>query len=289
MFEKSIPSMKICRTKRDLKLELESYRKNNYAIGFIPTMGALHKGHLSLIACSEKECDRQVVSIFVNPAQFNDKTDFDKYPRDIKSDLNLLSKTSCSTVFIPSVEEMYTNPNTVEFDFGNLDKVMEGKFRPGHFNGVVQIVTLLFELVMPDKAFFGLKDFQQIAIIKKITHDLSFPIEIVACPIIREKDGLAMSSRNKLLSPVARKQAASIFKILKKSVAFSNTMSVPGIKSWVKEQINHHSALQVEYFEIVDAETLKAVERWDENIKLIGCIAVFADKVRLIDNIMYSR
>jgi pantoate--beta-alanine ligase len=271
-----------------LKSILEVYRKENKTIGFVPTMGALHDGHISLVQQSEKGNDRTVVSIFVNPTQFNDKNDLINYPRTVEDDLAKLQKHGVDIVFTPAENEMYPEPDNREFDFGNLDKVMEGARRPGHFNGVAQIVSKLFAAVEPDKAYFGDKDFQQLAIIKQLVQQLHLRVQIVACPIVRESDGLAMSSRNRLLSTIQRENATVISKVLHESKTLVSTMEVAKLKQWVVDRINKNSELEVEYFEIVDDIQLMPVNSWQESSLKIGCIAVKVGNIRLIDNIRYN-
>ena len=257
-------------------------------IGFVPTMGALHEGHLKLIRQAAAENDFVAVSIFVNPIQFNNPEDLAKYPRTLDDDLKKLVGTGCSLVFAPSAQEMYPEPDLTEFDFGELDKVMEGKFRPGHFEGVAIVVKRLFEIVTPHKAYFGEKDFQQLAIIKKMVEKMKLPIEIVACPIIREADGLAMSSRNVLLQPQHRALAPLIHKTLLLAVEKAQTLPLEKIKTWVVEQINSSEYLKVEYFDIVDENRLTSLKSLQHGKKQVGCIAVWAGNVRLIDNIVFN-
>jgi len=262
--------------------------KGNGTIGFVPTMGALHAGHISLVEKAALETQVVVVSIFVNPTQFNDKTDLEKYPRNINADLKLLEKTGCQIVFAPNPEEIYPVPDNRKFNFGSLETIMEGKHRPGHFNGVAQVVSKLFDIVRPDKAYFGLKDFQQLAIIKNMALQLGLPVEIVPCQIVREESGLAMSSRNELLRPDERKNAAIISKTLLKSKELRNEKSVQELKNWITETINKNDYLTVEYVDIVDDIQLQPIKSWkDESIK-VGCVAVFCGKVRLIDNIVFN-
>jgi len=222
----------------------------------------------------------------VNPTQFNDKNDLANYPRTLESDMKLLSTVRCEYIFSPSVEEVYPVPDTRKFDFGSIEKVMEGAFRPGHFNGVAQVVSRLFEIVHPDKAFFGRKDFQQMAIIKDLVRQMNFPIEIVGCDIIREKDGLAKSSRNKLLIPEYRNNAPMIYETLKEAKELAVVKTVAEVKEFVVNQLNSTQLLRVEYFEIVDEKTLMPIESWSETGTKVGCIAVYAGKIRLIDNII---
>lgn len=279
--------MKVFTNKEDLSNYLEQIKVDKSVVGFVPTMGALHEGHVSLVDKAGKESDIVVVSIFVNPTQFNNKEDLKRYPRDLNKDLELLEKTSCRIVFAPTVEEMYPEEDNRIFNFGDLETVMEGKFRPGHFNGVAQIVSKLFEAVKPDKAFFGLKDFQQLAIIRRMTEMLNLNVEIVPCPIIREQSGLAMSSRNMLLSSEERAAAALISATLFAAVKKSRSFSVGEIKAWVINTINANSFLETEYFEIVDEINLQTVNSWDDKVNKVGCIAVHCGKVRLIDNVNF--
>ena len=279
--------MKLYTTITSLQNALNEEHSKGLKIGFVPTMGALHEGHLSLVTKAGSMCDIVVVSIFVNPTQFNDKKDLANYPRTLESDMKLLSTVRCDYIFSPSVGEVYPVPDTRKFDFGTLETVMEGEFRPGHFNGVAQVVSRLFEIVLPDKAFFGRKDFQQMAVIKNLVHQLNIPVEIVSCDIVREKDGLAMSSRNKLLLPEYRTCAPLIYKTLKEAKELDRTATVDEVKKFVVNQINTTQLLKVEYFQIVDDTTLMPIESWSESGTKVGCIAVYAGNVRLIDNIIF--
>ncbi|SHJ35032.1 pantoate--beta-alanine ligase [Tangfeifania diversioriginum] len=276
--------MKLVKTNNELQEKLAILRKNG-AIGFVPTMGALHSGHLSLVEAAMKENNGVVVSIFVNPTQFNDANDLKRYPRNLEADLKMLEPTGCDLVFAPEPDEIYPKPDTRKFDFGEMEQVMEGAHRPGHFNGVAQVVSKLFELVNPDRAYFGQKDFQQVAIINKLVSMLDMDIEIVPCPIVREESGLAMSSRNELLNSEERQNAALIYKTLSAAKKQTHEKSVYELKKWVTETINKNPFLDVEYFEVVDEENLKPVENWSGNTKKVGCIAVFCGQIRLIDNI----
>ncbi len=258
------------------------------SVGFVPTMGALHRGHISLVEKAKKENQTVVVSIFVNPTQFNDPNDLKRYPRNLEADIKLLESTGYDIVFAPEAEEIYPEPDSRIFDFGHLEKVMEGKHRPGHFNGVAQVVSKLFEIVKPGKAYFGLKDFQQLAVINKMVKMLEMPVEIVPCPIIREESGLAMSSRNELLLKEERENAALIFRTLSEAQNLTGQFSVRELENWVKETINKNPFLNVEYFEIVDFENLQPINSWNDKGKKAGCIAVFCGKVRLIDNIVLN-
>ncbi|MDR0700343.1 MAG: pantoate--beta-alanine ligase [Tannerella sp.] len=271
----------------ELKTFLFDDRKSGKTIGLVPTMGALHDGHLSLVKQCKKENDRCVVSIFVNPTQFNDRNDLKTYPRTLEKDCELLGKGYCDYVFAPSEGEIYPEPDTRVFDLGAVAEVMEGEKRPGHFNGVAQIVSKLFDIVAPDNAYFGEKDFQQIAVIRKMVGQLNLPVNIIACPIIREKDGLAMSSRNTRLTAEQRQIAPAIARTLKESTTFVPEKSVKEIEDWVVNTLNHISPLHVEYYEIVDGRTLQPIKNWSETNEPVGCITVFCGDVRLIDNIKY--
>jgi pantoate--beta-alanine ligase len=283
--------MKRATSIKELKDHLE--RIDLKPSGFVPTMGALHYGHLSLVSIAIMECPVVTVSIFVNPTQFNDKEDLKNYPRTVEKDLQLLSTVMRENdiVFIPATEEIYPEKDTRIFNFHNLDKVMEGEHRQGHFNGVAQVVSRLFDIVNPEAAYFGQKDFQQITIIRELVRQAGYGIKITGCPIIREKDGLAMSSRNQLLEPVIRINAGIIFKTISKAAEISGTMEVADIKKFVKESINVTPDFNVEYFEIVDDTELNPLLSKNEIVKgkrYFGCIAVKAGKIRLIDNIEIS-
>lgn len=258
------------------------------SVGFVPTMGALHKGHLSLVDRASRENDRVVVSIFVNPTQFNDPSDLENYPRNLGADRVLLSFTPCHYIFYPSVEEIYPEPDNRVFDFGQLETVMEGRFRPGHFNGVAQVVSKLFAMVEPDRAYFGRKDFQQYSIIKKMVNQLHLKVAIVPCEIVREKDGLAMSSRNILLGREHRAAAPAIYRILQEARQEAATLPPGEVRTNLEEKINAVQLLRMEYFDIVDENTLQSVSDWKEPGTKVGCIAVFAGSVRLIDNIVFD-
>lgn len=279
--------MKLVKTIHELHAQLNELRKQG-TVGFVPTMGALHAGHLSLVENAMQENKVVVVSIFVNPTQFNDPKDLQRYPRDLEKDMKLLEPTGCHLVFAPEPEEIYPETDTRKFDFGELETVMEGKHRPGHFNGVAQVVSKLFEIVKPDRAYFGQKDFQQLAVIKKLVKQLNLPVEVISCPIIREKSGLAMSSRNQLLTSEQRKNAALIQKTLKEAKKLSAEKSVQELTKWVTETINKNPLLDVEYFEVVDAENLQPVKSWKNSGTKVGCIATYCGKIRLIDNIILN-
>jgi len=279
--------MKIFKSIKDLQAELKLWKARKMTIGFVPTMGALHKGHLSLIEKSRIENNITVVSIFVNPTQFNNPNDLKKYPRTIENDSLLLRQVNTDILFFPSVQEIYPKPTTQKFDFGHLDKVMEGKFRAGHFDGVAQVVSRLFDIVRPDNSYFGQKDFQQLAIIKAMVKILKLSVKIHACPIVRETDGLAMSSRNQRLSESERKNAVTISQVLFESKEFAKTHSPTETNKWVIGKINSNPILKLEYFEIVDELNLQKINSWNEKNNKVGCIAVFLGHVRLIDNIVY--
>lgn len=279
--------MKLVKTVKELSETLQVLRING-TVGFVPTMGALHEGHISLVENACYGNDIVVVSIFVNPTQFNSTDDLEQYPRTLEADLNMLANVGCNLVLVPSVAEMYPVPDNRKFQFGTLETVMEGQYRPGHFNGVAQVVSKFFDMIKPDKAYFGLKDFQQLAIIKSMVKQLKLPVEIVPCSIIREKNGLAMSSRNRLLSTEERENAVIIPETLFMAKELVRQKSVNELKEWVTERINGNQFLNVEYFEIVDDTYLQPVKNWEYENAKVGCIAVYCGKVRLIDNIVLN-
>ncbi len=284
--------MKVINKTSDLQAIIEQLKNDGKSIGLVPTMGALHKGHLSLVKNSISNNDITVVSIFVNPTQFNNPNDLASYPRTVDKDLELLQTVGCDVVFAPEADDIYSKSETdsrFEFDFEGLDKVMEGKFRPGHFNGVVQIVSKLFDLVRPNRAYFGEKDFQQLAIIRLMTRRYNLPIEIVPCPIVREDSGLALSSRNSLLKDNEKQVASHIYAVLNESRQFVPQTEVEELKQCVIAAIEQKPELKVEYFDIVDGHTLKSIGKWDESDYVVGCITVFCGDVRLIDNICYKK
>lgn len=280
--------MKLIQTIQELRTELDALRKEGKTIGLVPTMGALHAGHASLVKRAVAENDVVVVSDFVNPTQFNDKNDLLKYPRTLDADCKLLEECGASFVFAPSVEEIYPEPDTRQFSYAPLDTVMEGKFRPGHFSGVCQIVSKLFLIVEPTRAYFGEKDFQQLAIIREMVRKYPFNLEIVGCPIVREADGLALSSRNARLSDEQRIQALQISKTLFASVEYAQTHTLAETKAFVESAISTAEGLRLEYFEIVDGNSLQTVCDWKDGSYIVGCITVFCGEVRLIDNIKYK-
>ncbi len=272
----------------ELQELIDRKKKAGETIGFVPTMGALHSGHMSLVEVAGQQADYVVVSVFVNPTQFNDENDLINYPRTLDQDLDMLDETCCQLVFAPEVETMYPEPDTRQFNFGKLEQVMEGQFRPGHFNGVAQVVSKLLFMVKPDKAFFGLKDFQQFVIVKALVKQLNLLVEIVACPIMREKDGLAMSSRNQRLSNEQRKNATHIHRTLTAARHKAGEMSVKDLKKWVVDTIDQNRFLETEYFEITDDENLNAITSWESPLNKVGCVAVHCGEVRLIDNIVFD-
>ena len=280
--------MEIIRTVAELKAKLNAARESG-SIGLVPTMGALHAGHLSLIERARRENDTVVVSVFVNPTQFNNPNDLATYPRTEEADTAMLCEAGVDYAFIPSVEEIYPEPDTRQFALGSVAEVMEGAMRPGHFNGVAQIVSKLFDFTRPTRAYFGEKDFQQIAVIRKMVELEGFDLEIVDCPIKREADGLAMSSRNVRLTPEQRAIAPAIHKALEGSLSWAADHSVEETKRYVIDEINSFPQMEVEYYEIVDALTMQPVSDWAETDSAVGCVTVFCGDVRLIDNIKYPK
>ena len=280
--------MEIVHTIKDLQAALAALRAQGKTVGLVPTMGALHAGHASLVKRCVAENDAAVVSVFVNPTQFNDKNDLAKYPRTLDADCRLLEQCGAAFAFAPSVEEMYPEPDTRQFSYAPLDTVMEGKYRPGHFNGVCQIVSKLFEAVKPDRAYFGEKDFQQLAIVREMVRQLKFPLQIVGCPIVREDDGLALSSRNARLSAEERQQALKISQTLFASRDYAKSHTVAETQKFVEDAIEAAPGLRLEYFELVDGNTLQKIANWEDTSYAVGCITVFCGEVRLIDNIKYK-
>ena len=275
--------MKVFESVKELRAELDKAEQSG--IGFVPTMGALHAGHRSLVERARRENDTVVVSVFVNPTQFNDKNDLKHYPRTPEADARLLEEAGADFVLMPTVEEIYPQPDTRQFDFGLIDKVMEGATRPGHFNGVAQVVSRLFDIVRPARAYFGEKDFQQIAVIKSMVAQLVLPIEIVECAIVRGEDGLALSSRNTLLDAAHRAAAPHIYATLRAAVTQSQEMAPARLKEWVTAEVERNPLLKVIYYQSVDARTMQEVAAWDDSPRIQGCIAVQAGDIRLIDNI----
>lgn len=282
--------MKVLRTVGELRQAMESHRNAGQTIGLVPTMGALHAGHLSLMERSCRDNDITVASIFVNPTQFNNATDLKTYPRTEEKDCALLVKAGVDYAFVPSVEEIYPEPDTRVFDLGAVAEVMEGAMRPGHFNGVAQIVSRLFSYVNPTRAYFGEKDFQQIAVIRRMAQLEGFDFEIIACPIVREADGLALSSRNVRLTPEQRQIAPAIHRTLARSLDMTRDKSVSEVKQWVKEEIDRQPFMTTEYYEIVNPLTMQPTDSWmTPDGPAVGCVTVYCGDVRLIDNITYSK
>ena len=279
--------MNIYKTAEELRSFVTEERKQGHRIAFVPTMGALHEGHLSLVRRALKENDCCIVSVFVNPTQFNNPRDLETYPRTLDADSRLLASIGTTALFAPEVKTIYPEPDTRVFHVGAVAEVMEGKYRPGHFNGVMQVVSRLFDLVQPDCAYFGEKDFQQIAVLRAMAREIKSPVEIIACPIVREEDGLARSSRNTLLSEEGRAQAPNIYRILSESRTWSKELSPKEVIERATQLLDAIPTLRVEYFEIVDADTLQPITRWEDSPKPHGCITVYCGEVRLIDNIAY--
>jgi len=280
--------MIVYRTRKDLATHLDAIRSKGKSIGLVPTMGALHDGHASLMESATSGNDTVVVSIFVNPTQFDDPGDLARYPRQLDEDLEMLRLMEVDLVFVPSVKEMYPGEIERTFDLGNLDNIMEGAQRKGHFKGVAQIVSKLFNLVHPDRAYFGQKDFQQLVIVRRLVEIMGLDIEIVSCPIIREKDGLAMSSRNRLLSRKHRELAPFIHITLSLAREKRAVMSPEQIRNWVRLQFEAQEEMDLQYFEIVDDRELKPVQDWSQEVTKVGCIAVELGSVRLIDNVFFD-
>jgi pantoate--beta-alanine ligase len=281
--------MKIVKKTSELEVLVSLFKELGLKIGLVPTMGALHNGHASLVKKAVAENDVVIVSVFVNPTQFNNKNDLATYPRTVEADCSLLESLGANIAFTPTVEQIYPYPDTRQFDFTPLDKVMEGPMRPGHFNGVAQVVSRLFDIAQPNKAYFGEKDYQQLAIIREMVRQFNYPIEIVGCPIIREADGMALSSRNTLLSANERQIAVRISQTLAKSQSLLKEKSVKELQQWVIDEINKGGELEVEYYEIVNGTTLQPISSWNDCDNPVGCITVYCGKVRLIDNIQYKK
>jgi len=283
-----LKKMEVLKTVKEVQDKVTSLRSQGKTIGFVPTMGALHEGHLSLVKQCIADNDICIVSIFVNPTQFNNKEDLVKYPRNLEKDSQYLAEAGVNFIFAPLEKEIYPEPDTRQFDFGQIDKVMEGVHRPGHFNGVAQVVSRLFDIVKPDKAYFGEKDFQQLAIIREMVKQLNLPVQIVAMPIVREASGLALSSRNERLTSKQKEVAVNISKTLSESKKWMDNLSVKQVINKVTDTLNSFDELDVEYYEIADGYTLQSVKDWKEADYIVGCIAVFCGDVRLIDNIIYK-
>ena len=279
--------MKIIRTVRELQEAVEMHRSQGHSIGLVPTMGALHQGHLSLMNRAREDNEIVVASVFVNPTQFNNPDDLRTYPRTEEVDCQAMESVGVAYAFIPTVEEIYPEPDTRVFDLGPVAEVMEGAMRPGHFNGVAQIVSKLFAWTLPTRAYFGEKDYQQLAVIRKMAQLEGFNFDIVACPILRHEDGLAMSSRNVRLTPEQRGIAPMIRKVLLESLELKEKMTVSEVKQFVKEKIDSVNGLTTEYYEIVDSKTMQPITEWADAETAVGCVTVYCGEVRLIDNITY--
>lgn len=279
--------MKVFNTISDLQNFLDTHRKNGNKIGFVPTLGALHNGHLSLIERCKELTDVCVCSIFVNPTQFNDPSDLEKYPRTVDKDAILLTEVGCDVLFTPAVSEVYPPglETSVDVDLGDLDKVLEGRFRPGHFDGVVQVVNRLLDMVRTDYLFMGQKDFQQFTIIQEMINQLNRPEKLVVCPIVREESGLAMSSRNERLEPIKRKQASLIFRILRQISKQIAHTSLAQLKEWAIQKLSI-PGFKLEYIEVVDAYTLLPITEYDNADYVVVCVAVWVEEIRLIDNLI---
>ena len=281
--------MRVVKTISELKSLISGYKQENKTVGLVPTMGALHAGHKSLVDRARKENDIVVVSVFVNPTQFNNKQDLATYPRTEERDCALLEAAGCDVVFMPAVEEVYPEPDNRQFDLGAVAEVMEGAHRPGHFNGVAQIVSKLFGFVEPDRAYFGEKDFQQIAVIRKMVQLEGFKLQIVACPIKREDDGLALSSRNVRLTAEQRQLAPNIYRVLKESCNFAKSHTVAETEKFVVDSLDALPQMEVEYYSIVDALTMQPVSDWADADSITGCITVYCGEVRLVEHIAYKK
>ncbi len=277
--------MKVLSTTKEIRAYLEQKKADGKTIGFVPTMGALHKGHLELMLRAKKENDLLVVSIFVNPVQFNNADDLKNYPRTLEEDTKKLESVNCDVLFVPNVDEMYPQAVTTQYNFGTLETVMEGRFRPGHFNGVAIVVKRLFDIVTPDRAYFGEKDFQQLAIIKKLVAMEKIPVEIVPCAIVREIDGLAMSSRNRLLSPEERLLAPFIYKTLQEAKRRRNHICANPLRQMIINIFEGNKNFKLEYFDIVNDKTLQPINSWNDKVGTVACVALWLGNIRLIDNI----
>lgn len=275
-------------TVAELQRTVAAAKKDNKTIGLVPTMGALHEGHLSLVSRARKENDLVIVSVFVNPIQFNNKEDLVKYPRCVDADLAKLQSAGADIAFVPTVEEMYPQPVSTVYHFGKIEEVMEGPRRPGHFSGVAVVLRRLFDLAQPDRAYFGEKDFQQIAVVRNLVEQIKYPVHIVACPIVRAADGLALSSRNMRLSPADRAVAPMIYATLKEAVTLQHYIDVADVKAFAVEKLKLAKVFEPEYFEIVNDTTLQPVASWNDAPGIVGCITVWLDGVRLIDMIRFK-
>jgi pantoate--beta-alanine ligase len=277
--------MQIAKTVNELNAFLEAHREKS--IGFVPTMGALHKGHLTLIATAKAENDLSVCSVFVNPKQFNNSLDLERYPRNTEADTALLKQAECDLLFLPDYATIYPEEPVKRYDFGMLENTMEGHFRPDHFNGVALVVHRFFELIQPQRAYFGEKDFQQVAIVKQLVKQTSSAIEIRPCPTVRDVNGLAISSRNQLLNDQEKEKAALIYKWLTEARQLSSKQTVKEVKTYLENCFNNHPDFRLEYVEIVNTDTLQPITSWENNNGIVCCIAVYLNNVRLIDNLLF--
>lgn len=268
----------------DVKQMIAEYKQQHKLIGFVPTMGALHQGHISLINQSKQHTDITVCSIFVNPTQFNNPEDLKHYPRTPEQDIKLLEEAGCDILYMPEVKDIYPENDTRKFDFGYLDTILEGATRPGHFNGVGQVVSILLEGVKPDKAFFGSKDYQQVMVVKSLVKQLKLPVEIIACPILREPDGLAMSSRNTRLTAEERIIAGMVPDMMQQVNKILREQSIDAAKKFITDLVSKISIMKLDYFEVCDAETLESLSDYNPKNKTVSLIAVFVGNIRLIDN-----
>jgi pantoate--beta-alanine ligase len=269
---------------RDVREFLGQQRRNGAVIGFVPTMGALHQGHISLIEISKAHTDITVCSIFVNPTQFNNQSDLTKYPRTPEKDIAMLEAAGCDVLYMPDVKDVYPENDTRQFNFGYLDTILEGEHRPGHFNGVGQVVSILLQGVEPDKAYFGSKDYQQVMVVKDLVKQLHLPTEIVACPILREADGLAMSSRNARLTEEERKVSALIPLMMQEARSIVKQEGIEKAKAYIADAVAKQPLMKLDYYDVCDAETLKPLGQYSASQKAISLIAVFVGNIRLIDN-----
>lgn len=269
---------------RDVREYLAQKRKDKATVGFVPTMGALHEGHISLIAISRRETDITVCSIFVNPTQFNNQADLTKYPRTPEKDMDMLRAAGCDVLYMPDVADVYPENDTRTFNFGYLDTILEGAHRPGHFNGVGQVVSILLEGIQPDKAYFGSKDYQQVMVVKELAKQLKLPVEIVACPILREPDGLAMSSRNVRLNEEERKVAARIPLMMQEARELVKREGIAAAKEYIAQEVAGQALMKLDYYEVCKADTLELLADYQPGQPAISLIAVFVGAVRLIDN-----
>lgn len=281
--------MEILNTVAEVREFVSRCKSEHKSVGYVPTMGALHDGHMSLVRQALNTCDVCIATVFVNPTQFNDPKDLETYPRTFEADAEKLKAAGTHAVFYPTVQEVYPTRDERIFNVGAVAEVMEGAYRPGHFNGVMQVVSRFFDIIKPDKAFFGEKDFQQIAVIRAMVRDLGLSVQILACPIVREADGLALSSRNVRLTPENRSRAPQIHRVLMESVSMMDTQTPEQVKAWVIAQLDAVPEMRVEYYEIVDGISLQSVRKWSDSPHVVGCITVYCGDVRLIDNIHYTR